>query len=77
MVEKCTYFQSCLQQYRQQPLNIVSLLLVLLGLPRGNDEVIFVKEEHFPLGKVKKGDPVDWKAFGQVLLVLAHVLVQA
>ncbi len=42
----------------------MSLLLVLLRPLLGNDEVIFVKEEHLPQGKVRKNDPVDWKASG-------------
>ncbi len=54
----------------------MSLLLVLLGLLLGSDEVIFVKEEHLPQGKVRKDDPVEQKALGQVLLVLVHVLAQ-
>ena len=48
----------------------MSLLLVLLGFPLGNDEVTFVKQEHLPQGKVRKDDPVDLKALGQASLVL-------
>lgn len=55
----------------------MSLLFVLLGLPLGNAEVIFVKTEHLPLGKVRKDDLVDWKALERVLLVIMHILAQA
>lgn len=55
----------------------MSLPLVLLGLLRGNGEVIFVKEEHLPQGKVRKDDPVGLQGFGTSVNALVNVLAQA